>query len=376
MIGSFKKRIGPRGATWYGVVELPPDPVTGKRKQGRVSAPTKKACEEKARRLVTEADREGFVSSKITVREFLEWWLESRESSLRPSTLRRYRHLAQQHILPMIGNVQLGKLGIADIQRLHTNGRAAGLSPSSLYHMHYVLHGALEQAVRWELVSRNVVSLVPAPRKDKPDTVTWTSNEVRTFLSVSDGSNLAALWCLALLTGMRRGEILGLKWDDIDLDKGVLSVRRTRSRGADGKWEEGAPKTASGRRSIALPASVVQSLKSHRIAQLEQRVKLGPIWNDEGFVFTNQTGGPLHVNSLMGQFRRLTAAAGVPRIRFHDLRHTSATLMLENNEHPKIVQERLGHANIRITLDRYSHVTPSMQRDAAARLDALINPAS
>src|SRR5207249_2106797 len=179
--------------------------------------------------------------------------------------------------------------------------------------------------------------------------------------------------------GMRRGEILALKWEDIDFKKGKLAVKRTLSRGKGGTFIFGEPKTAHGRRSIALPRSVVESLHRHRIQQVEKRLELDELktaYHDNDLVFANAIGEHIHPNSLDYRFKKLIAKAGVPKIRFHDLRHTSATLMLANNVHPKIVQERLGHADVSMTLNRYSHVTMDMQRGAADRLDDLVNGAS
>jgi integrase len=165
------------------------------------------------------------------------------------------------------------------------------------------------------------------------------------------------------------GKTHGLIWENLDRD--ALSRRQSIGHGKGGAWIEGTPKTASGRRSIALTASVVNALRRHRVAQVERRLAIGPVWDDFGFVFTNETGGPLHVNALDLRFRRLTDAANVPCIRPHGPRHTSATLTLANGEHPKIVQERLGHADISMTM-RYSHVSMGMQRDAANRLDVML----
>jgi integrase len=200
-------------------------------------------------------------------------------------------------------------------------------------------------------------------------------SQAAAFLATGDTTDLAVLWRLALLTGMRRDELLGLTWDDIDLERGALAVRRTLGHGKGGTWEIGQPKTKSGRRSIALPASCVAALRKHRAAQLALRLQLGIEWHARDFVFTNATGEPLHVNSLTNHFRRVIRASGVPTIRFHDLRHTCATLLLAEGVHPKIVQERLGHADITLTLNRYSHVTPGMQRQAADTLDAAIEAA-
>ncbi|HEV2109067.1 MAG TPA: tyrosine-type recombinase/integrase [Thermomicrobiales bacterium] len=377
MKGSIQKFTGKRGVSWYAVVDLGPDPVTGKRRQKRVSAPTRKACEERVRETIRIAEQGGMADAgKMTVREYLDRWLPSIEPTLRPSTHRRYSDLMRQHVVPVLGSIRLVKLSPLDVQRLYADRLAAGLSPTSVHQIHNVLHRALKQAVRWGMVNRNVTEAVDAPRPANPEYQTWDAKQVAAVFAVGDETELAALWRLALLTGMRRGELLGLMWPDVDLERGVLAVRRTRSRGTGGTWVFGAPKTAGGRRSIALPPSAVESLRHHRLRQLEQRLALGDAWEDCGIVFANESGAPLHVNSLAGRFRKLIATAGVPKIRFHDLRHTSATLMLLGGEHPKIVAERLGHSDVSITLNRYSHVSADMQCQAADRLDAMIEQAS
>lgn len=372
MKGSIAKRTGPRGTSWYGKYDYV-DPGTGVRVHRRVSATTRKECETKLRAAIQAAESgKPITEDRLTVREYLDRWLAAIGPTVRPATYRRYADMVRLHVLPEIGGMRLSKLTPLDVQRLYANRRAAGLGATTVHHLHAIIHRALKQAMRWGLVERNVSEMIDAPRRTLPDVTTWNAKQTAAFLAAGDSSNLAALWRLALLTGMRRGELLGLMWDDLDLERGTLSVRRTLSRGKGGTWELGQPKTASGRRSIALPPSCVAALRKQRAAQNAERLRLGPVWEDHGFVFTNETGGPLHVNSLVGRFRKLTMVAGVPSIRFHDLRHTSATLLLAEGVHPKIVQERLGHADISMTLNRYSHVTPGMQRQAADTIDAAI----
>jgi integrase len=371
MKGSISKVAGKNGPSWAGIVDLPPDAVTGKRRQKRVTARTRRECEEKIRAILDQADEGDAVGhEKLTLEEFAKQWLEAVEPALRPSTFRRYADMLRVHILPQLGKRQLPKLTPSDLQRFYANRLTYGLSSTSVHHLHVMLHRVLKQAERWGMVSRNVASMVDAPRRTFPEITTWNLEQVNHFFTVADQHHLAALWRLALLTGMRRGELLGLKWEDIDFDRGVLAVRRTMSRGKGGQWELGQPKTTSGRRSIALPASCVTVLRKHRANQNVQRLRLGELWQDCGFVLTNRTGGSLHVNSLGAAFKAVTATSKLPVIRFHDLRHTSATLLLAQGVHPKIVQERLGHADISMTLNRYSHVTPDMQRSAADMLDA------
>lgn len=375
MKGSIEKRVGKRGTTWYGKYDFL-DPATGKRVHRRVSAPTRKECDARLRAAIQTSERGGSVADeRLSVRAYSDRWLAAIESTVRPATYRRYADMLRLHVLPAVGGIQVAKLSPLDLQRLYADRLAYGLSATTVHHMHAIIHRALKQAMRWGLVDRNVSEMVDSPRRVQPDVTTWNTVQVAAVLSAGDDTDLAALWRLALLTGMRRGELLGVMWEDLDLDRGMLAVRRTLSRGKGGTWELGQPKTASGRRSIALPASCVTALRKHRARQAAERLRLGPIWQDQGFVFTNETGGPVHVNSLMHYFRKLIAAADVPTIRFHDLRHTSATLLLAEGVHPKIVQERLGHADISMTLNRYSHVMPGMQRQAADTLDAALDAA-
>lgn len=375
MRGSIEKRTGHRGTSWYAKFAYT-DAATGKRVHRRLSAPTRKECEARLREAVRSAEGGTAASDdRTTLGTYLDDWLKTKERTVRPATHRRYADSVRLHIKPVIGGLRLSKLGPRDLDGLYANRLAAGLGNTSVHHLHVIIHGALAQAMRRGLVQRNVSEMVDALRRNKPETAVWDAGQTAAFLEAGDSGDLAALWRLALLTGMRRGEMLGLRWDDVDLERGTLAVRRTLSRGNGGTWELGEPKTAMGKRSIALPPSCVSALRKHRAAQNAERLRIGPLWQDHGFVFVNHTGGPLHVNSLDTRYRGLIKASGVPVIRFHDLRHTCATLLLAAGVHPKVVQERLGHANIRMTLDRYSHVIPGMQRHAADALDAAIEAA-
>lgn len=230
-----------------------------------------------------------------------------------------------------------------------------------------MLHRALEQAVKWQLISRNVSNLADAPHETSPEMTTWSLDQSKTFLRVAQDDDLAALWLLTLHTGMRRGELLALRWEDIDFEPRTLAVRRTLTRSLDG-LTFGEPKSTAGRRQLAVPTVCLDALRLHRVRQNERRLALGPAWQDSDLVFDRGDGRVLHPNVVVRRFLRLASGADLPRIRFHDLRHTAATLMLANGEHPKIVQERLGHSDISMTLNRYSHVTMDMQREAADRL--------
>lgn len=377
MASKIKKRVGERGVSYQVTVELPRDPITGKRRQKLITAPTKREVEALAHQweharatgVFGEAD-----AQKLSVAAYLQRWLDFMKPSVRPSTHSRYSDLLTKHVLPFIGRKQLAKLNTLDLQTLYADRMMTGMSTTTVRLLHGIINKALKQAVRWSILTRNVAEAVDLPRRATVEYVTWTPSQVSAFLAVAEADDLAALWRLALLTGLRRGEILGLRWEDIDLKRKVLSVQRTLSRGGpSGALAFGEPKSAHGRRLVALPQSLVSALQRHRTQQLEARLAVGTLYNDQSLVFANTLGGPLHPNSVVARFEALTKAASLPRIRFHDMRHTSATLMLSNGEHPKIVQERLGHADVSMTLNRYSHVTMDMQRDAADRLDELLD---
>ncbi len=360
-----------RGDQWTAVVDLPPDPATGKRRQKRITARTKREVELQVAALI-QAGQSGFIDAgKTTLRDFLDKWLEITAPTISAVTYRRYRDLIRLHISSVIGNTLLTKLTSADVQALYAS-RLVTLSPVTVRYVHAVLHHALDDAVKWGLLNRNVTDAVKAPKKTRREMHVWNVEQVGCFLRAAADDSFEALWRLAVFTGMRRGELLALHWSDLDFDAEALFVQRTLSRGITARLEEGEPKSRSGRRRISLSATVVDSLKRHRVHQLEHRLATGEAYEDRGYVFANETGGHLHPNFLYGRFTSLIVRAGVPTIRFHDLRHTSATLMLAEGVHGKIVQERLGHSSIAMTLDLYSHVTDDMQRQAADRLDAVL----
>ena len=376
MQGSIQKRVGKRGVTWTAVVDLPPDPLTGKRRQKRLSAPTKREIEQRVAEHIQAVARGAAADpGKLTVAQFVARWLDSLDG-VAPATRRRYADLLRLHALPQLGSRPLGQLSPLDLQQLYADRKAAGLSPTTLALLHNVLHRALQQAVRWDLLARNPAERVQAPRPRAPEPRVWDAAQLARFLAAADQTPDAALWWLACTTGMRRSELLGLHWADVDLDRGTLSVHHARKRGAGGRWELGAPKTRKGRRQLALSPRVVAALRQHRARQRALRLAYGAAYQDSGYVFTTDDGRPLHPNTLQARYRRLIAAAGLPYLPLHGLRHSYATVALASGEHPKIVQERLGHSTISMTLDRYSHVTASMQREAAARFEAVLAQAA
>lgn len=264
------------------------------------------------------------------------------------------------------------RLGPEQLQRLYAERLAAGSAPASVHQLHAVLHRALEQAARWRHVARNVASLVQAPRVARHEMTTLSPQQVRTFLASVAGTRHEALYTLALTTGMRQGEILGLRWVDVDLDGRTASVQQALHRGKGGGYDFQPPKTRRSRRQVALTQAAVAALRRHRTRQLEERIFAGDAWTDLDLAFTNGEGRPMRGTRVTHTFQAALQRASLPRIPFHGTRHTAATLLLGRGVHPKIVSEMLGHSTIAITLDLYSHVTPTMQRDAAAVLDTVM----
>jgi integrase len=313
-------------------------------------------------------------SGPDSVEHFLEEWLRDvAAAAVRPRTFLGYRQLLLGHVVPSVGQRALAELHPREVQALYRTKLATGLSPQTVRNLHSVLHRALSHAVRWGLMPRNVCSLVDPPRIRKHEIRPLDADAARRLLAAAAETDFKALYVLALTTGMRLGELLGLKWSDIDLEGARLQVRRSLQRLPRGGFIEVEPKSARSRRSIDLTASTVASLEQHRARQTQEQHRVGAAWEDRGLVFCNRLGRPLEPGNVKRRsFWPLLERAGLPRIRFHDLRHSAASLLLSLNEHPKIVQELLGHSQIGITLDTYSHLIPGLQRQAIARLDDLL----
>ena len=311
-------------------------------------------------------------SEQLKVGRYLQDWLQSPQPRLRPSTWRRYEQLLRLHALPTLGTLSLTRLEPRHVQRLYADCLALGLAPATVRQLHAVLRRALGQATKWGTVARNVVALVSPPRVKRHEIQPLSATQARTFLDAAQGDRFEALYILALTTGMRLGELLGLRWQDVDLAAEMLQVRHTLLRLRDG-LQLREPKTARSRRRIALAPSAVDALRHHRGRQAAIRLQLGPVWEDHDVVFANEIGKPVEAGNLLRRsFWPLLDKAEIPHIRFHDLRHTAATLLLQQGVHPKVVSELLGHSSIGLTLDIYSHVIPDMQQQAVAAIHTLL----
>ncbi len=323
------------------------------------------------------SDREGgltFDADNVTVGEYLSRWLsDSVRGTVRISTFERHEQIIRAHLTPAFGRTKLKALTPAHVRSLHREKLDAGLAPATVRKIHSTLHKALSQAVADGLIPRNAAD-VKAPRPAPDEMRPLSEAEARTFLDAAReaGDRFEALYVLAITTGLRRGELLGLRWDDADLDRGTLRVGRALVR-EGGRHVVGETKTRRGRRRVNLTPRTVVALKAHRKKQLEQRVRMVNLYQDHGLIFSSENGTPLNPENLVKRsFKPLLKSAGLPEIRFHDLRHTCATLLLDRAVHPKIVQELLGHATIAMTLDTYSHYLPSMGDQASGAMgDAL-----
>ena len=312
-------------------------------------------------------------NENITIGEYLDVWLKrSVYGSVRQSTYDRDTNLVNNHIKPVLGSLKLKKLNSAHVQNFYRNRLDTGLSASTVRKIHDILRRGLAQAVDWHLTQRNVADVVKPPRPVPKEIVALSTDETRRLLDAAAEDRLEALYVLAVHTGMRQGEMLALRWQDVDIENAVLSVRRTLTR-RGGKIAFGEPKTKKSRRSIRLTPQAVDALRAHLERQLRDMEILGDHYQDQGLIFTTDTGAPINPSNLRQRsFTPLLKRVGLPHMRFHDLRHTCATLLLSRGVHPKFVQELLGHATIAITLDTYSHVMPSMgDATAKAMEDAL-----
>lgn len=311
------------------------------------------------------------VNERTTVGQFLrQWFAETIESNRRPGTVAGYRNNIERHIIPAIGNVTLARLQPSHIRKLQSELAAKQpqpLAPASIRYVRAVLRSALKQAQADGAVHRNVVELTEGPPVRRPEIRPLTPDQVRAFLAGVEGDRFHALYVLAFTLGLRQSELLGLRWQSVDLEEGTLRVTETLERGPD--IALGAPKSERSRRTLVLPAITLSALRDHKKGQDAEREKAGERWVDFGFVFTTHVGTPLDHRNCSRYFHRHLKRLELPHQRFHDARHACATFLLSQGVQLRVVQEILGHSQISLTADTYAHVTAALQRDAIGHID-------
>lgn len=365
----MKGRVRRRGKnSWELTIDTGRD-AQGKRQRKFVNVRgTKADADRQLRELLTHLEGGlSLHSSRSTVGEFLNSWLSVyAEPNTSARTVQGYRGVVSRYLTPHLGNLPLSKLTPQHVQRMYAEMRSQGLANRTTLGAHRILKQALGHAVKWGLVVRNVCDAVDAPRSRRRHMRTLDVGDVSTFLDMTSRSPYGPIFELAFWTGMRRGELMGLRWVDVKLDGRMLSVTQTLVRLTGRGLQVAEPKTPGSRRRISLGNSAVSLLKRIRVKEIEDRLSLGMRWDESGYVFCRNDGSPIDPDAVTHAFQRVIKTTLLPNIRFHDLRHTHATLMLAQGVHPKIVSERLGHSSISITLDTYSHVLPGLQ-DAVAQ---------
>lgn len=374
-----------RGETWYIRYEEPRG-LDGKRHQRMVSCKgmTKRQAEQKLRDVLTSIANGGYVEpDNMTLAQFLEKWLaDYAKTSVGAKTYERYSEIVRQHIIPNLGALPLRKLRPLHIQEYYTkalksgrlNGKG-GLSARSVLHIHRLLHRAFVQAAKWQLLTTNPVDCVEPPKVRRPEMVTVTAEQISQLLQAAQGTVFYAPVALAATTGMRRGEILALRWEDVDFERSAIRISRSLGQTKAGIFFK-EPKTPESRRTIAVSRYTLNILEKHKEDQRSEKSAMGTAYQDQGLVCAMPDGSPISPQYVSDNFRWVVKRAGLPHMTFHGLRHSQATILIASGVPVKVVSEMLGHSNTSITQDLYTHVLPTMQRQAADTLDRLLSAAN
>lgn len=382
MRGSIVKR-----GAGYSIIYRAPDPATGKTRQTwKGGYSTKRAAEAALKEIVAAVDAGGYTKpSRATLAGFLrdEWLPVQRGRGIRASTVSQYEWVVEHCIVPHLGGHQLSLLRASHVQGLYDTLRTSGstrpggggVSARTVQLTATVLRMALAHAVRHGLISRNPADLVDRPRVEHREADFWTDEESATFLAETAGDRLYACWLMLLTLGPRRGELAGLRWENVDLDAGRARLIHTRVT-VQGTVTTSGPKTNAGRRSVPLGDDLVAVLRSHKVHQSEERLRAGAAWGDSGYVFVDELGRPYSPEYLTKRFRRLATGAGLRPVRLHGGRHTAATGMLADGTPTKVAQEILGHSSPAITMALYQHVVPGMADEAVGRRAARLRSAN
>jgi integrase len=338
---------------------------------------TRKACQDWIKRTVQKIDGGmSYNGSKITVGQFISEWLTMKEATLRPGTFKQYCQIANDYIILELGKIRLINLGSEQIQHHYNNMIGDGIGLRTIELTHAVLRGCLNHAVKLNILSRNpTIATIPPKPKPSEKTVLDESQIQALMIAAQTLQPVnAPLYQLALTTGMRVGEILGLKWEDIDFGRKTLNIKRQLNRDPKRGFYFPPPKTKAGIRSVSLGHGITSVLLDHKQRQLQRQMSFLPKWVEIDLVFTEDDGSPIRYNKLIRHFKDLLQKAGLPKMRFHDLRHTAATHMLINGVDILTVAKRLGHSKTSVTLDTYGHLIPGVQEKAAYIMDEITTP--
>lgn len=357
---------------WCGVVDL--GYINGKRKRRVVYGNTRKDVAEKLKAVLRD-QQQGLpiATERQMVGQFLTRWLADVVApQTRPKTYRSYEQLARCHITPVLGHHQLTKLTAQHVQAFLNAKAAAGLAPRSVQRIRDVLRNALNQAYRWQLVPRNVALLVDSPKVETSEMAAFSPAQVQTFLDTARGDRLEALYLVAVALGLRQGEVLGLRWQDVDLERRTLRVA-VALQAVRGTLQLVPPKTTRSSRTLPLPAVVGAALQAQRVRQMEERLLAGARWQEHGLIFTTRVGTPIHPRNLVRSFHALLRRAGLPAVRFHDLRHSCASMLAAHGVPARVAMDILGHSDIRLTQNIYTHVFDEAKQQAADVVDRVFN---
>lgn len=368
--GSIYQRASDK--RWLGAVTVGVD-ANGRPKRKIVSAKSRAEAVQKMRKLQRQLD-DGLPApdTSMTVTHLVDRWLDDvNRHQVSASTTNNYRAMAEHHIKPAIGKKKVANLTTADVDRFLSKKTDDGLSVSTVRRIRNVLSQALDQGIRWDLVIRNVAKLSRSPRGVRPEGRSLSPEQARQLLNALRGHHNEALYALMLSTGLRRGEALGLQWQDFDEDSGVLLVRRTLTR-EDGALITRDTKTLKSRRAVNLPSTLLKQLKSHRAEQNAERLRLGRAWANSGHIFTTSVGTPIDPRNMYREFRNLCRVAGIGDWHPHELRHSAASLMLAQGVKIQVVSEVLGHSSIRMTSDVYGHILAPDRQTAADAMGSLL----
>ncbi|MFN7992749.1 MAG: site-specific integrase [Bryobacteraceae bacterium] len=379
--------IRPRGKrSWAIVLELGRDPATGKRRQKwHTVHGTKKRAQAEVARLINELESGSYVEPRrLSVRDFLERWLDDAETKVSGTTYQRYRSIVRLHLEKALGHVPLAKLQPLHIQTYlaealkvgRVDARAGrGLAPRTVCHHYRVLSEALGRAVKWQLLARNPAVAVEPPRVEQQEINAIDENAAARLVDAARGTRLYIPILLAVTTGMRRGEILALRWNDVDLVRGFVTVVRSLEETKQSGLRFKETKKKRSRRPISMPGLLTEALDAHRILQLKHREMYGGDYGDNDLVCCREDGSVWPPSAFTSAYRDLVRRRKIAKIRFHDLRHSHASQLLRSGVNPKVISERLGHSKVGFTLEVYAHLLPGMQEEAAKLTDSKLRAA-